>query len=292
MYRVAVDTGYPYRVYSAQQDAGAVSVPAANRNMPLELVDVHDVGGGEASNIAVDPRNPSIVYATIGGQGWQIAKTDTARKTSEFLQIYPEPRIGQRAAAMKYRTNWNMPLRLSLHNPDVLYMGSQHVHRSRDGGRSWKVISDDLTRNDKTKQQPEHRRGLKRGVAGSEIYDTILVIEESPLAEGLLWVGTDDGLVHVSRDGGQTWMNVTPPAMPEWGTVNTIDPSVHAPGRAVLAVYRYLLGDRRPYIFVTDDYGRSWRGAVDGIDSGHYVRAVREDHDVQGLLYAGTEFGI
>jgi photosystem II stability/assembly factor-like uncharacterized protein len=289
MYRVAVDTGTPYRVYSAQQDAGAVSVPTASLNMPLNLVDVYDVGGGEASNIAVDPLNPSIVYATVGGQ---IAKTDTARKTSELLQVYPEARVGQRAAAMEYRTNWNMPLRLSPHDPDVLYIGSQHVHRSRDGGRSWEVISGDLTRNDKAKQQPAHSRGLKRAIAGSEIYDTILVIEESPLVKGLLWVGTDDGLVHVSRDGGKTWTNVTPPAMPEWGTVSTIDPSVHAPGRAVVAVYRYLLGDRRPYIFVTDDYGRSWRGAVDGIDSGHYVRAVREDHDVQGLLYAGTEFGI
>ena len=289
MYRVAVDTGYPYRVYSAQQDAGTVSAPTASRNLPLELVDAYDVGGGEASNIAVDPRNPSLVYATVSGQ---IAKTDTAKKTSELLQIYPEPHVGQRAAVMEYRFSWNMPLRLSPHDPDVLYVGSQHVHRSRDGGRSWEVISGDLTRNDKTKQQPAHSRGLKQRIAGSEIYDTILVIEESPLAKGLLWVGTDDGLVHVSRDDGRTWTNVTPPAMPEWGTVSTIDPSEHAPGRAVIAVYRYLLGDRRPYIFITDDYGRSWRGAVDGIDSGHYVRAVREDHDRKGLLYAGTEFGI
>ncbi len=286
MYRVAVDTGYPYRVYSAQQDAGTVSVPTASRNVPLQLVDAYGVGGGEASSIAVDPRNPSIVYATISGQ---IAKTDTAKKTSEILQVYPEPRMGQRTAILKYRTAWNMPVRLSPHDPDVIYMGSQHVHRSRDGGRSWEVISGDLTRNDKTKQEPAGSRGLRHATTGGEIYDTILVIEESPLAKGLLWVGTDDGLVHVSRDDGQTWTNVTPPDMPEWGTVSTIDPSVHEPGRAVIAVYRYLLGDRRPYIFVTDDYGRSWRGGVTGIDSGHYVRAVREDHDRKGLLYAGTE---
>ncbi len=289
MYRIAVDTGYPYRVYSAQQDAGTVSVPTGSRNVPLQLVDAYGVGGGEASSIAVDPRNPSIVYATISGQ---IAKTDTARKTSEILQVYPEPRMGQRTAILKYRTAWNMPVRLSPHDPDVLYMGSQHVHRSRDGGHSWEVISGDLTRNDKTKQEPAGSRGLKHVTTGGEVYDTILVVEESPLAKGLLWAGTDDGLVHVSRDHGQTWTNVTPPAMPEWGTVSTIDPSVHEPGRAVLAVYRYLLGDRRPYVFVTDDYGRSWRGGVTGIDSGHYVRAVREDHDRQGLLYAGTEFGI
>lgn len=289
MYRVAVDTGYPYRVYSAQQDAGTVSVPTASRNVPLQLVDAYGVGGGEGSSIAVDPRNPSIVYATISGQ---IAKTDTAKKTSEILQVYPEPRMGQRTAILKYRTAWNMPVRLSPHDPDVLYMGSQYVHRSRDGGRSWELISGDLTRNDKTKQEPAGSRGLKHVTTGGEVYDTILVVEESPLAKGLLWVGTDDGLVHVTRDGGQTWTNVTPPAMPEWGTVSTIDPSVHEPGRAVIAVYRYLLGDRRPYIFVTDDYGRSWRGVVNGIDGGHYVRAVREDHDHKGLLYAGTEFGI
>lgn len=289
MYRVAVDTGYPYRVYSAQQDAGTVSVPTGSRNVPLQLVDAYGVGGGEASSIAVDPRDPSIVYATIGGQ---IAKTDTAKKTSEILQVYPEPRMGQRTAIMKYRTSWNLPLRLSPHDPDVVYMGSQYVHRSRDGGQSWEAISGDLTRNDRTKQEPAGSRGLRHATTGGEIYDTILVVEESPLAKGLLWVGTDDGLVHVSRDGGQSWTNVTPPGMPEWGTVNTIEPSVHEPGRAVIAVYRFLLGDRRPYIFVTDDYGRSWRGAVDGIDSSHYVRAVREDHDRKGLLYAGTEFGV
>ena len=132
---------------AACTSCSATSSPRLNANcsviteLPLELVDVYDAGGGEASNIAVDPRNPSIVYATIGGQGWQIAKTDTAKKTSELLQVYPEARVGQRAAAMEYRTNWNMPLCLSPHNPDVLYMGSQHVHRSRDGGRSWEVIS-------------------------------------------------------------------------------------------------------------------------------------------------------
>ena len=289
MYRVEVDSGYPYRVYSAQQDSGTVSVPTGSRNVPLQLVDAYGVGGGEASNIAVDPRNPSIVFATLNGQ---IAKTDTARKTSELLQIYPEPRQG-RVASWKYRTNWNAPLRISPHDPNVMFTASQHVHRSRDGGRSWEAISGDLTRDDETKQEPASSpRHLKLRTSGSEVYDTITVVEESPLVEGLLWVGTDDGLVHLSRDGGRTWANVTPPAMPEWGTVSTIDPSVHEPGRAVVAVYRYLLGDRRPYVFVTDDYGRSWRSAVNGIDGGHYVRAVREDHDRKGLLYAGTEFGI
>ncbi|HXU31212.1 MAG TPA: glycosyl hydrolase, partial [Thermoanaerobaculia bacterium] len=165
MYRLAVDTAYPYRVYSAQQDSGTVSVPTASRNVPLQLVDAYGVGGGEASSIAVDPRHPSIVYATINGQ---VARTDTARKTSELLQVYPEPRPG-RPAILKYRTAWNMPLRLSPHDPDVLYVGSQYVHRSRDGGHSWEVISGDLTRNDKTKQERTGSRGLKQRKSGGEI---------------------------------------------------------------------------------------------------------------------------
>jgi photosystem II stability/assembly factor-like uncharacterized protein len=293
IYRVAVDDGYPYRVYGAQQDSGTVSVPTAGRTVPLGLMDYYQVAGGETSYIAVDPRDANVVYATIGGQ---VSRTDVARKVSDLLQIYPEPRYGTRAADLKYRFPWNQPLRISPHDPDVLYTTSQFVHRSRDGGKSWQVISPDLTRDDASKQEAPGRRGIPYDGTGAEIYDTVFAFEESPARQGVLWAGSDDGLVHVSRDDGKTWTNVTPPGMPEWGTVNSIDPSVHDPGRAVIAVLRAMnAGDFQPYVFHTNDYGRTWQrltSGSNGIPADHFVRVVREDDTRPGLLYAGTEFGM
>lgn len=293
LYRVATDNGFPYRVYSAQQDSGTISVPTASRNVPLGLIDAYQVGGGEASQIAVDPRDANLVYATISGQ---VSRTDVARKVSDLLYVYPQPRYGTRAADLKYRSPWNAPVRLSPHDPDVLYTTSQHVHRSRDAGRTWEVVSPDLTRNDRSKQETPGLRRLPYEGTGAEIYNTILAFEESPVRRGVLWAGSDDGLVHVSVDDGRTWTNVTPAQMPEWGTVNTIDPSVHDPGRAVISVFRFMShGDFQPYVFQTNDYGRTWRRLTtggNGIPSGHYVRAVREDRHRRGLLYAGTEFGL
>jgi hypothetical protein len=292
LYRVATDNGFPYRVYSAQQDSGTISVPTAGRTVPLGLMDAYQVGGGEASHIAVDPRDANIVYATIGGQ---VSRTDVARKASDLLYIYPEVRYANRAADLKYRAHWNAPLRLSPHDPDVLYTASQYVHRSRDAGRTWEVISPDLTRDDPTKQEAPGLRRLPYDGTGAETYDTILAFEESPVRRGVLWAGSDDGLVHVSVDDGRTWADVTPAEMPEWGSVNTIDPSVHDAGRALIAVFRFMSGDFQPYVFCTDDYGRTWRRLTtgrNGIPAGHYVRVVREDRDRRGLLYAGTEFGM
>ena len=197
---------------------------------------------------------------------------------------------------MKYRSPWNTPLRLSPHDPDVLYTTSQYVHRSRDAGWTWEVISADLTRNDRSKQEAPGLRRLPYDGTGAETYDTIFAFEESPVRRGVLWAGSDDGLVHVSVDDGRTWTNVTPAEMPEWGTVNTIDPSVHDPGRAVISVFRFMSrGDFQPYVFRTNDYGRTWQRLTtgrNGIPSGHYVRVVREDRNRRGLLYAGTEFGL
>ncbi|HXT51106.1 MAG TPA: glycosyl hydrolase, partial [Thermoanaerobaculia bacterium] len=292
LYRVATDEAFPYRVYSAQQDSGTVSVPTASRNVPLGLMDYFQVAGGEASHIAVDPRDPNVVYASIGGQ---VSRTDVARRVSDLLYVYPEPRYGVRAADMKYRAPWNAPLRVSPYDSSTLYTTSQYVHRSRDGGKTWQVISGDLTRNDRSKQEAPGVHALPYDGTGSEVYDTVFAFEESPLRRGLLWAGSDDGLVHVSVDDGRTWTNVTPPEMPEWGTVNAIDPSPHDSGRAVIAVIRHMLGDFAPYVFETDDYGRTWRrltSGSNGIPADHYVRVVREDRDRRGLLYAGSEFGM
>ena len=185
------------------------------------------------------------------------------------------------------------PIRISPHNPDIVYHASQHVHRSNNRGQSWQIISPDLTRNDKSKQKSSGGP-IEQDNVGTEMYDTIKAFEESPHQAGLLWVGTDDGLVHLSRDGGAHWQNITPKNMPEWATVNMIELSAHDAGRAFLAVYRYALDDFGPYIFRTDDYGANWTLITgdNGIPRGHFVRVVREDAGRRGLLYAGTEHGM
>lgn len=284
-YRVTVDNRFPYRVYGAQQDNSTASVPSRGQGF-------YEVGGGESGHIAVDPRNPDIVYA--GSYGGMITRMDVKTGLGRNVMVYPESATGQRAADLKYRFQWNAPIRLSPHDPETVYTCSQHVHRSRDGGMSWETVSPDLTRNDKTFQDYSGRP-ITRDNTGVEVFGTIFAFEESPKVRGLLWAGSDDGLVHLSRDGGKTWTNITPAGMPERGTVNMIELSAHDPGRAFLAVHRYREDDFKPYIFRTDDYGARWDLLTDGhngIPANHFVRVVREDPARKGLLYAGTEFGM
>ena len=294
IYRVTVDSRWPYRVYGAQQDNSTVSVPSvAPPSFSGGGVDFYDVGGCESGHIAVDPRKPNIVYA--GCYGGAISRKDTDTGISESVRVYPELQTGHRAADMKFRFQWNAPIRISPHDPDVVYHASQHVHRSRDAGHSWEVISPDLSRNDKTRQDYSGKSGITRDSTGVEVFGVVFALEESPVAKGLLWAGSDDGLMHVSRDAGKTWTNVTPKDMPEFGTVNMIDLSAHDPGRAHVAVHRYRQNDFTPYIFQTSDYGQTWRRLTtgkNGIPANHFVRVVREDPDRKGLLYAGTEFGM
>lgn len=293
LYRLAVDTRFPYRVYGAQQDNSTVSVPGRGSNPFDDGVDFYSVGGGESGYIAVDPRNPDLVYA--GSYGGYITRMDTRTRLVESIRAYPDSETGQRAADMKYRFHWNAPIRLSPHNADVIYHASQYIHRSKDKGQTWELISPDLTRNDKTKQDYSGGKGVTRDNTGTEVYDVIFAFEESPKVAGLLWAGTDDGRVHLSRDNGKTWTNITPPDMPEWACVNVIDLSAHDPGRAHIAAYKYRQNDFSPYIFRTDDYGKTWKKLTDGnngIPSNHFVRVVREDPERKGLLYAGTEFGM
>ena len=292
IYRVTVDTRHPYRVYGAQQDNSTTSVSSRAGGRRRGAPDFYSVGGGESGHIAVDPRNPNIVYA--GSYGGSISRMDTDTRLSRSIVTYPESSTGQQAADMQYRFQWNAPIRISPHDPDVVYHTSQYVHRTRDGGFTWEIISPDLTHND-----PEtlgYAGGpITRDNTGVEVYNTIFSFEESPHSAGLLWAGSDDGRVHISRDDGASWDDITPKKMPESGTVNSIDLSAHDAGRAHIAVYRYRENDFRPYIFRTDDYGKRWKlltGGKNGIPKDHFVRVVREDPDRQGLLYAGTEFGL
>ena len=291
LYRVSVDNRYPYRLYSAQQDNSTVSIAAFNDSESGG--GYQDVGGCESSHIAVDPQHPSIVYA--GCFGGAISRTDLDTGIATSVRVYPEHQTGHRAADMKYRFQWNFPIRFSRHTPGALYATSQYVHRSTDEGHSWQVISPDLTRNDKTKQDYSGGRGITRDSTGVEVYDTIFAFEESPIARGVFWAGSDDGRVHVTRDDGATWTDVTPKGMPEFGCVNSIDPSPHDPGRATIAVYRYRQNDFAPYIFQTDDFGKTWKRLTsgdNGIPRTTFTRVVREDPDRRGLLYAGTEYGL
>ena len=289
VYRIAVDNAFPYRVYAGQQDYSTISVPSRVPSAGgITLQHWSVVGGGEMGPVSVDPRNPDIVYA-----GGYLSRMDRARGQVRRVALYPQYWSGVPAPKLKYRTPFDAPVRVSLHDPDVIYTTSQFVHRSRNAGQSWQEISPDLTRNDPDKIVVSGGP-LTRDITSVETYGTIFALAESPHDPDVLWAGSDDGLVHVSRDGGESWTDVTPPAMPEWGRVNTIDLSDHAAGRAYIAVTRYKLNDFSPYVFSTNDYGENWQliSVDNGIPDDHFVRAVREDPGRRGLLYAGTEFGL
>ncbi len=292
LYRVTVDNQFPYRVYGAQQDNSTISVPSSSPGGITPQQHWYAVGGGESGHIAVDPRNPDLIYA--GNYIGQISRLDRQRGHQRNVTAYPQMHDGAAPRDIRYRFQWNAPIRLSPHNPDVLYHTSQFVHRSTDGGQSWETISPDLTTdNDAYHDIPGGP--IQHDHTGVELYTTIFAFEESPHTPGELWAGTDDGRVHISRDNGGTWTEITPRQMPAEGTVNTIDLSKHTPGRAFLAVYKYREADFRPYLFRTDDYGQSWDLLTDGangIPADHFTRVVREDPDRKGLLYAGTEFGL
>ena len=293
-YRVTVDNGIPYRIYGAQQDNSTAAVAAAfGGGGGRGGSGFYSVGGGESGHIAVDPRDPNIIWA--GSYGGSITRQDRNTGVTRSVREYPDAQTGQQAADMKYRFQWNAPIRISPHDPDTVYHTSQYVHRTQDAGINWEVISPDLTTNDITKQGYSGGEGVTRDNTGVEVYTTVFAFEESPLTAGLLWAGSDDGLIHISKDNGVTWENITPPNMVDGGTVNQIDMSVHAPGRATVAVYKYREQDFRPYIYQTNDYGETWMLLTDGtngIPEDHFVRTVRESPNREGLLFAGSEFGI
>ena len=291
-YRVTTDRSFPYRVYGCQQDNTCVSVASRTAGSGIGQRDWYVIGGGESGHVAVDPRNPQVTYA--GSYGGYITRHDHATGQERNIMSSTQVAVGVAPRDLERRFQWNAPIRLSPHDPDVLYHTSNVVHRSSDGGQSWAEISPDLTRNDETKQDYAGEP-ITRDNTGVEVYGTIFAFEESPLVRGLLWAGSDDGRVHVSRDAGKSWKEVTPARMPDGGQVNMIDLSRRSPGRALIAVTRYKLDDFRPYLFATDDYGESWRLLTDGsngIPRNHFARVVREDPDRPGLLYAGTEFGM
>ncbi len=291
-YRVAVDNDFPYNIYGAQQDNSTVKIPSRTADFGILETHWYDVGGGESGWIAPHPENSNLIFA--GSYGGFLTRYDHRSGQTRNVNVYPDNPMGAGAEAMKYRFQWNFPILFSPHQTDgkyPLYAGGNMLFRSMDEGQSWQAISPDLTRNDKSKQGTSGGP-LTQDNTSVEYYCTIFTVSESPITPGVIWAGSDDGLVHVTRDGGKNWENVTPKEMPEWIRINSIEASPNEAGTAYFAATAYKSDDYRPYIYKTTDYGQSWKKIVNGIANDAFTRVVREDPNRKGLLYAGTETGM
>ena len=286
-YHVAVDNAFPYHIYGAQQDNSNVGIASRTDSGVIGREDWFEAGDGECGFVVPDPRDWHIIYSNSEGYA---VRYDKNKQDVQDISPVPLDNSGHGAVDLAHRFQWVSPLMLSPHDPDTLYTAGEVVWKSSDHGQSWTQISGDLTRNDKSKQQPSGGP-LTNDITSVEYYDTIFALAESPLKKGTLWAGSDDGLVHVTTDDGQHWAKVTP-KMPDWSTVDLVEPSPHDANTAYVAVDRHKLDDFKPYIFKTNDLGKTWSTIVNGIPDGAYVHAVREDPKKRGLLYAGTELGV
>ena len=288
-YHVITDTRTPYYVYGSQQDNSSVAIASRGDQGSIDRSDWYDVGGGEAGYIAPYPPDPNIVYA--GDYQGLITRFDKRTGQVKNVASHPEISDGGGAANLEHRFQWTAPILISPHDPNTLYHAGERLFKSTDGGMHWEAISPDLTRNDKSKQQVSGGQ-IDKDDSGTEYYDTIFAVAESPLVKDLIWAGTDDGLVHITRDGGKNWTNVTPKDLPEWSRISQIDASPHDAGTVYVAVDRHQMDDLRPWIYKTNDYGKTWTKITKGIPDNTFVRVVREDPKKRGLLYAGTETGV
>lgn len=290
-YRVALDNDFPYHIYGAQQDNSTVRIASRTVEGGITTSDWFDVGGGESGWIAPSPKDSEIIFA--GSYDGLITRYDHHTGQLRDVNPYPNNPMGWGAADIKHRFQWNFPLVFSPNDPNTLYSASQVLFKTTNEGQTWQVISPDLTRNDKAKQGPSGGPITKDNTS-IEYYDTIFTVMESPVQAGTIWVGTDDGLVQVTRDGGKNWANVTPPAsmMPEWIQINSLEASPFDAGTAYVAATMYKYDDNKPYLYKTSDYGKTWKKIVNGIPDGAFTRVIREDPNKRGLLYAGTETGM
>jgi photosystem II stability/assembly factor-like uncharacterized protein len=288
-YHVTVDNQFPYYVYGAQQDNSTVGIASRTTSFGIDRTDWSSVGGGESGYIAVNPADPNIIYA--GSYGGYLTRYDRRLDDTRSINPWPENPMGAGAGDLNYRFQWTFPIVVSPHDPGTLYATANCVFRSTNEGMSWDVISPDLTRNDASKLVSSGGPITKDNTS-VEYYGTIFTFAESPLQKGVLWSGSDDGVVQISRDGGITWQIVTPKDLPEWSRISLIDASPHDAGTAYLAAKRYQLDDFKPFIYKTSDYGKSWKKIVRGIPENEFVHAVREDPTVRGMLYCGTERGV
>ena len=287
-YHVTTTNEFPYRVCGAQQDNSTLCGPSRwPGGIGRELW--VDAGGGESGYIAVDPRNPEIAYA--GSYGGLLTRTNMRTAQETQVNPWPDNPMGHSSGDLAYRFQWTFPIVFSPHDPAVLYAGGNHVFRTVDGGQSWSVISPDLTRHD-PRTLGASGGPITKDQTGVETYATIFSIAESPRARGVIWTGSDDGIVSLTRDGGRTWTDVTPPGMGELPRISLVEASPHDPAVAYVAANRYQFGDLRPMLYKTADYGHSWTPIAAGIPAEEFARAIREDPVRRGLLYAATERGV
>ncbi|MGB5434631.1 MAG: glycosyl hydrolase [Maribacter sp.] len=288
-YRVITDNLVPYHVYGGQQDNSAIAIASRTNDQGIDWKDWYSVAGCESAYLAFDPDNPEVVFG--GCYQGIIEKWVRASREGKAIKEYPELALGNAPEDFKFRYNWNAPIISSPHNRSTIYHAGNVIFKSIDNGNSWDIISPDLTRNDKSKQGPGSGPYTNEA-AGGENYNTLMYLVESPHEKGVLWAGSDDGLIHLTKDGGQHWENVTPPNLQE-GIVNSIEVSPHDPATAYAVIMRYKQMDLKPYVFKTSNFGTTWYNITTGITGEHtFVRVVREDKRKKGLLYAGTETGL
>jgi photosystem II stability/assembly factor-like uncharacterized protein len=288
-YHVTTDNRFPYYMYGAQQDNSTVAIASASAEGVIDRPDWYAVGGGESGYIAPDPADAEIVYA--GSYGGEITRYDHRTGEEQSINPWPVNPIGWSAGDVKHRFQWTEPIVFSPHDPKTMYFAGEVLFKTTDSGMSWTIISPDLTRNDKSKQASSGGP-ITKDNTGVEVYDTIFSVVESPVQKDLIWAGTDDGLVQLTSDGGAHWENVTPKAMPDWGTVSMIEASSRDAGTAYLAVERHKSDDFAPYVFKTTDFGKTWTKLITGLPANDYVHAVRVDPRRPNLLFAGTEQGV
>ena len=294
-YRIAVDNQFPYRVYATQQDNSSISVPSATEYGGIRWNDCYPAGTGESGDITVRPDDPNIVYiGAVGsspGGGGPLQRYDHRTRHVRLITVWPEGYFGWGPKDLKYRFSWTFPISLSPHDPNVLYAAGNLVFRSTDEGNSWEAISPDLTRNDESKLGPSGGP-ITLDCSGAEHYGTVYAFAESPHEPGVFWAGSDDGIVHISKNDGESWEDITPASLPEWSLIHKIEPSIHDRGTAYIAATRYKLDDYQPYLYKSEDYGETWRTVSDNLPDGEITRVIRQDPIRKHLLYVGTETGV
>ncbi|MEO8074174.1 MAG: glycosyl hydrolase, partial [Acidobacteriota bacterium] len=291
-YRVTLDEDFPYNIYGAQQDNSTVKIASRSDDFAITDKNWYDIGGGESGWIAPLPTDSDIVFA--GSYDGYLTRYN--HKTAQYRDVnpYPENPMGSGAVDYKYRFQWNFPIMFSPHQTNgkyPLYTAANVLFRSMDQGQSWQIISPDLTRNDPIRQKSSGGP-ISQDNTSIEYYDTIFAMDESPVKAGVIWVGSDDGLVHVSQDNGAKWDKVTPKDLPEWVRINEIRASPFDAGTAYFAANNYQNDDQKPYLYKTNDYGKSWKKIINGIPANEFTRVIIEDPNKRGFLYAGTERGL